>query len=74
MIITMFTSSTVNWIMCIVSTFTMIDVWQSLFDAVPRKLPSWLPIVNAAFQPINVSVHYKSRSHIIIREHPRIDP
>jgi len=70
MIIIMFTLSTVNWIMCIVSTFTMIDVWQSLFDAVPRKLPNWLPIVNAAFQPINVSVHYKSRSHIIIREHP----
>ena len=70
MIIIMFTLSTMNWIMCIVSTFIMIDGCQSLFGAVPCKLPDWLPIVNAAFQPINVSVHYKSRSHIIIREHP----
>ena len=70
MIIIMFTLSTMNWIMCIVSTFIMIDVWQSLFGAVPRKLPDWLPIANAAFQPINVSVHYKSRSHIIICGHP----
>jgi len=53
MIIIMFTLSTMNWIMCIVSTFIMIDVCQGLFGVVPCKLPDWLPIVNAAFQPIN---------------------
>jgi len=60
-----------SWIMCTISTLVIIEVWQSLFN-VPHKPPDchWLPMVNAAFQPINVSVHYKSRSHIIIREHP----
>jgi len=66
MTVAMFALSSMYWIMSVVVTFIVIDVWQSQFDPVPRNPPVWLPMFSALLL-INVSVHYyKSRSQIII--------
>jgi hypothetical protein len=63
MTITTFALSSMYWIIFIVYTFLVIDVWRSQFDTVPHKPPDWMQIT-VALPILNVSVHYKSRSHI----------
>ena len=62
----MFGLSSMYWIMSVVVTFIVIDVWHSQFDPVTRNPPDWLPMFSALLL-VNVSVHYKSRSRVIIR-------
>jgi ABC-type nickel/cobalt efflux system permease component RcnA len=70
MTVAMFALSSMYWIMSVVVTFIVVDVWQSQFFPVPRNAPDWLPMFSAVLL-INVGVYYKSRSHIIIiRERP----
>ena len=59
MTITMFALSSVYWIMSVVVTFIVIDVWHSQFGSVPSNPPDWLPMFNALLL-VNVSVHYRS--------------
>ena len=62
MVVTMFALSSVYWIISIVYTFIVIDMWRGRFGPVIRRLPDWLQMT-VVFPTINVSVHYKSRSH-----------
>jgi hypothetical protein len=59
MTITMFALSSVYWVMSVVITFIVIDVWHSQFGPVPSNPPDWLPMFNALLL-VNVSVHYRS--------------
>ena len=77
MTIIMFVLSSMYWVITIVATIARIIGYNYLLLNLlqvphkPRPGFSWpMAPVDAAFRPINVSVHYKSRSHIIIREHP----
>jgi len=47
MAITMFALSSMYWIMSVVVTFIVIDVWHSQFDPVTRNPPDWLPMFSA---------------------------
>jgi hypothetical protein len=56
--------STVYWIISIVYIFIVIDMWRDKFGPGPaiRRLPNWLGIT-IVLPMVNVSVHYRSRSH-----------
>ena len=69
MTISMFVLSSVYWVVSVFNTFIIIDMWRTQFDPNPRQAPNWLEIT-VVLPIVNVSVHYKSRSHIVIREHP----
>jgi hypothetical protein len=73
MAITTFALSSMYWIMSIIDTFIGIDLWLSQFYHDPLnlnpKLLDWLPMTSALLL-VNVSVHYMTRSHIVIREYP----
>ena len=70
MIVAMFALSSMDWIISVDVTFTVIDaVWKAQFDpqAVPRHPPFWLPVFRTILL-INVSAPYKSRSSASIPE------
>jgi hypothetical protein len=68
MIITIFVLSSVYWIISVFNTFIIIDMWRTQFDPLLRKQLNWLEMT-VVLPIVNVGVHYKSSTHIIICEH-----